>query len=227
LPGKRLDNYTVKVYTLALLRLAKEEMRYRDIARVVGINIQQLARYNKGWCTPSLERAKHIIDKLEPIVGLKARVTKWMLSNDGIADAMELLRNPYVLYLSGYDCLMRFAGYRVTKVLALNGEDLMLATAVALRLMKPLVVATLSGDEYVTYVSGDEVKRLGVSNGSIGKRDSVLIVDAVIRRGVETDALVRLVRNIGAEVAGVYNLVCYKGVRVPEDVRVESVYRMG
>jgi len=203
--------------------LAKEEMRYRDIARVVGINIQQLARYNKGWCTPSLERAKHIIDKLEPIVGLKARVTKWMLSNDGIADAMELLRNPYVLYLSGYDCLMRFAGYRVTKILSMNGEDSILASAISLRLLKPLVVADSIGDRYVTYVSGDEVKRLGVSNGSIGKRDSVLIVDAVIRSGVDTRAMVDLVKSLNADVAGIYTLVCYEHARIPEDIRVEEV----
>ena len=225
--GKRFDEYTVKLYSLSLINLAKGEMTYRELARVLGLTLHQLARYAKGWCTPSIPRAKYIIEKLEPIVGLEARVSKWMLSNDGFADAVELVGNPYVLYLAGYDCLRRFAGYRVTKILSMNGEDLMLATAVALRLMKPLVVVDSGGDDYVTYVSGDEIKRIGVYGDGIRKRDSVLIVDAVIRSGVETDALVRLVRNIGAEVAGVYNLVCYKGVRVPEDVRVESVYRMG
>jgi adenine/guanine phosphoribosyltransferase-like PRPP-binding protein len=121
-----------------------------------------------------------------------------------------------VLQQAANYALANFAGKRVTKVLSAAVDGIPLATMVANALGINLVVAKRNKEVGVkafleeTYVLGKDsgvTMTLYIPREAIKKRDSVLIVDDMIKTGETQAALVDLARKAKAEISGVFTLI--------------------
>ena len=109
----------------------------------------------------------------------------------------------------------KFAGRRVTKVLTAAVDGIPCSTLVANLLEIDLLIAKDSKEvgiqEFIeeTYIpKGSAIRRsLFVPKNAIRKKDSVLIIDDVVRTGETVQSLVDMVRNQRADIAGIYVLV--------------------
>jgi adenine/guanine phosphoribosyltransferase-like PRPP-binding protein len=133
--------------------------------------------------------------------------------------------------------LFRSAGKRVTKVLTAAVDGIPLATMVANALGVNLIVAKRNKEVGVkafldeTFVLGRDsgvTVTLYIPKEAIKKRDSVLIVDDMIKSGETQEALVTLVKKSKAEVSGIFSLIAVgeewkKRLKSGEDSPVEVV----
>ena len=128
-------------------------------------------------------------------------------------------------------------GKRVTKVLTAAVDGIPLATMVANALGVNLIVAKRNKEVGVkafideTYILGRDsgvTVTLYIPKEAIKKRDSVLIVDDMIKSGETQEALVTLVKKSKAEVSGIFSLIAVgeewkKRLKSGEDSPVEVV----
>ncbi|RLI23068.1 hypothetical protein DRO58_09565 [Candidatus Bathyarchaeota archaeon] len=213
-----------RLQTARLLKLAKQRLTYRDLAKITGLQITVLSRYVKGHVVPNMDRAMMIWKSLDESFGLRSHLLRRVeASKWGAIEAYSLVGDPVILSLAGADVLARYAGYRVTKVLTAAINGIPLATVVAQALNVPLVIAKKQRDlgaktylETPLTVNGEHVEMLYVPADSLCHRDSVLIVDDIVRTGATAMALVRLINEVRprsgrhAEAAGVYCLIGFR-----------------
>jgi adenine phosphoribosyltransferase len=154
---------------------------------------------------------------LTKLVGLEPELrSRIKFDEEGYFDNTEIIGDFNILQQAANHALANFAGKRVTKVLTAAVDGIPLATMVANALGVNLVVAKRSKEVGVktfleeTYVLGRDsgvTMTLYIPKEIIKKRDSVLIVDDMIKTGETQAALVNLVRKAKAEISGVFSLV--------------------
>ncbi len=142
-----------------------------------------------------------------------------------------------ILQQAANHALANFAGKRVTKVLTAATDGIPLATMVANALGVNLIVAKRNKEVGVkafldeTFILGKDsgvTVTLYIPKEIIKKRDSVLIVDDMIKSGETQEALVNLVKKAKAEVSGVFSLIAIgdtwkKRLKISGDAPVEVV----
>jgi adenine phosphoribosyltransferase len=205
--------------TIELLRTAKykRNITYRELASKTGLPVTVLSRYAKGHVLPNTARAKQLWKVLTKLVGLEAELrNRIRFDDDGYFDNTEIVGDFNILQQAANYALANFAGKRVTKVLTAAVDGIPLATMVANCLGVNLVMAKRNKEVGVkafleeTYIllkgSGVTVT-LYIPKDVIKKRDSVLIVDDMIKTGETQAALVNLVRKAKAELSGVFSLI--------------------
>lgn len=213
------DDLKLRLMTIDLLRTAKykRNITYRELASKTGLPVTVLSRYAKGHVLPNTERAKQLWKVLTRLVGLEAELrNRIRFDQDGYFDNTEIVGDFNILQQAANHALANFAGKRVTKVLTAAVDGIPLATMVANALGVNVVMAKRSKEVGVkafleeTYVllrgSGVTVT-LYIPKDAIKKRDSVLIVDDMIKTGETQAALVNLVRKAKAEMSGVFSLI--------------------
>jgi adenine phosphoribosyltransferase len=227
----------LRLTAIDLLRLAKQKMTYRELAKLISSQPTLVARHVKARMLPSYGYCVRILKTLDPIAGLKASLVSLPFEN-GLADTSRLLSEPALLRLAAADCIMRFAGYRVTRILTVSCNSVPLATAISMMLMVPVATAKTHMDagtggdflEVAKGVVGERLEVLYLPKEALKRRDSVLIVLDVVRSGRTAGALVDLVEHAEAEVAGVYCLIGFReglerlkarGLRVEAVMEVE------
>jgi len=127
----------------------------------------------------------------------------------------------------------------VTKVLTAAVDGIPLATMVANQLGIGLVIAKWNKEVGVpafleeTYVLRDSgvTRTLYVPKNAIKRRDSILIVDDMIKTGETQNAMINLVAKAKAEVSGVFTLVAIganwqKGLNLPKGCVVEVITKV-
>jgi adenine phosphoribosyltransferase len=133
--------------------------------------------------------------------------------------------------------LANFAGKRVTKVLTAATDGIPLATMVANALGVNTVVAKRNKEVGVkafideTFILGKDsgvTITLYIPKEIIKKRDSVLIVDDMIKSGETQEALINLVKKAKAEISGVFALIAVgddwkRRLKVSGDAPIEIV----
>ncbi len=120
-----------------------------------------------------------------------------------------------VVRQAAHHALATFAGRRVTKILTAAVDGIPLATMVANSLGVNLVIAKWNKEVGVpaffeeTYVlrNSGVTRTLYVPKEALKRRDSVLIVDDMIKTGETQAALVSLVRKARAEISGIFSLI--------------------
>jgi adenine phosphoribosyltransferase len=205
--------------TIELLRTAKykRNITYRELASKTGLPVTVLSRYAKGHVLPNTARAKQLWKVLSKIVGLEVELrNRIRFDEDGYFDNTEIIGDFNVLQQAANHALANFAGKRVTKVLSAAVDGIPLATMVANALGVNLVIAKKGKEVGVkafleeTYVLGRDsgvTVTLYIPKEAIKKRDSVLIVDDMIKTGETQEALVNLVRKAKAEISGIFSLI--------------------
>ncbi|MEM2640507.1 MAG: phosphoribosyltransferase family protein [Candidatus Bathyarchaeia archaeon] len=235
-----IQDLKFRLMTVDLLRLAKKRFTYRDLSKMVNLQITVLSRYVKGHVLPSTDRAIKIWSTLNPIVGLESELWRRVVfDEEGYFDNTGIIGNSTILQLVAQDALSRFAGVRINKVLTAAVDGIPIATAVAQAMDVDLIIAKKSKEvgvsEFVeeSYILKDTgmVVPLYIPKNAIKRRESILIVDDIIRTGETQKALISLVHKCKAEVAGIYALVAIgenieAKISPPPGCRVEIVLRI-
>jgi len=212
------DDLKIRLMTIELLRTAKykRNITYRELASKTGLPVTVLSRYAKGHVLPNTARAKQLWKVLTKLVGLETELrSRIKFDEDGYFDNTEIIGDFNILQQAANHALANFAGKRVTRVLTAAVDGIPLGTMVANALGVNLVVAKRNKEVGVkafleeTYVlRGTGVTMtLYIPKDAIRKRDSVLVVDDMIKTGETQAALVNLVRKAKAEMSGIFSLV--------------------
>ncbi|MGB9853669.1 MAG: phosphoribosyltransferase family protein [Candidatus Bathyarchaeales archaeon] len=233
------EELKLRLMTIELLRTAKykRNITYRELSSKTGLPVTVLSRYAKGHVLPNAERARQLWKVLTKFVGLENELrSRIKFNEDGYFDNTEIIGDFNILQQAANHALANFAGKRVTKVFTAAVDGIPLAAMVANALGVNLVIAKRSKEVGVkefleeTYALKDSgvTMTLYVPKDAIKKRDSVLIVDDMIKTGETQAALVSLVRKAKAEISGVFSLIAvgdeWKAkMKLPEGCPVEVI----
>ncbi len=199
-----------------LLKVASETHTYQQLSDLLDLSPPILSRYMRGHVLPSYKRAQGLYEKLLVITDIKEELKKRISFDDeGYFDNTPLVSEITWLKIMSNYALEKFAGRRVTKVLTAAVDGIPVSTLVSNLLDVDLVVAKdqkevgISDFIEETYIpKGSAIRKsLYVPRRAIRKRDSVLIIDDVVRTGETVQGLVDLVSNQRADIAGIYVLV--------------------
>lgn len=199
-----------------LLKVASESHTYQELSEILGLSPPILSRYMRGHVLPSFSRAQGLYDKLMEITNIKDALKKRIsFDEEGYFDNTPLVSEITWLKIMSNYALEKFAGRRVTKILTAAVDGIPVATLVANLLDVDLLVAKgrkeVGINDFIeeTYIpKGSAIRQsLYLPKSSIRKRDSILIIDDVVRTGETVKALVDMVANQRADIAGIYVLV--------------------
>jgi len=234
------EDLKFRLMTIELLRSAKRRYTYRELSTKTGLPVTVLSRYAKGHVLPNTERARQLWKTLRRLVGLDVELRKRIQFNEeGYFDNTLIIGDFSILRQAANRALAKFAGRRVTKVLTAAVDGIPLATMVANSLGIDLIIAKRYKEVGVsafleeTYVLKDSgvTMTLYLPKDALKRRDSVLIVDDVIKTGETQAALINLIQQAKAEVCGVYSLIAVgdewqKRINVPDKSQVEAVIKL-
>ena len=213
------EDLKLRLMTIELLRTAKykKNITYRELSSKTGLPVTVLSRYAKGHVLPNTTRAKQLWRVLNKIVGLETELRSRIKFDDtGYFDNTEIIGDFNILQQAANYALANFAGKRVTKVITAAVDGVPLATMVANSLGVNLIVAKKNKEVGVkafldeTYILGKDsgvTVTLFIPREAVKKRDSVLVVDDMIKSGETQEALVNLVKKAKAEISGVFSLI--------------------
>ncbi len=231
------EELKLRLMTIEMLRAAKKHYTYRELSGKTDLPVTVLSRYAKGHVLPNIDRARRLWKILKKLVGLDAELDRKIRFNeDGYFDNTWIIGDYNILRQAARHALTTFAGRRVTKVLTAAVDGIPLATMVANSLGVNLVIAKRSKEVGVpsfleeTYVLSNSgvTMTLYVPKKAFKRRDSVLIVDDMIKSGETQAALIRLVEKARADVSGIYSLISIgkdwqKMIDLPKGCPVEVV----
>jgi len=225
--------------TIDLLRAAKykRNVTYRELSSKTGLPVTVLSRYAKGHVLPNAERARQLWRVLTKFVGLENELrSRIRFNEDGYFDNTDIIGDFNILQQAANHALANFAGKRVTKVFTAAVDGVPIATMIANVLGVNLVIAKRSKEVGVkefleeTFALRDSgvTITLYVPKDAIKKRDSVLIVDDMVKTGETQAALVNLVRKAKAEISGFFALIALgdewrKKINLPENCPIEVI----
>jgi len=213
------EDLKLRLMTIELLRTAKyrHNITYRELGTKTGLPVTVLSRYAKGHVLPNTTRAKQLLRVLTKLVGLDIELrSRIKFDDNGYFDNTEIIGDYNILQQAANNALSNFAGKRVTKVLTTTNDGIPLGTIVANALGVNLIIAKPNKKVGVknfleeTYILGRDtgiVITLYIPKDAIKKRDSILIVDDLIKNGETQEALVNLIKKAKAEVSGIFALI--------------------
>lgn len=234
------EDLKFRLMTIELLKAAKRLYTYRELSSKTDLPVTVLSRYAKGHVLPNAERARQLWKVLRKLVGLETEMRRKIQFNDeGYFDNTEIVGDYNILRQAANHALAKFAGKRVTKILTAAVDGIPIATMVANALGISLIVAKRNKEVGVpafleeTYALRDSgvTVTLYVPKGTLKRRDSVLIVDDMIKTGETQAALINIVNKAKAEVSGIYSLIAVgdewqKKLKLPKKGLVEVVIRL-
>ncbi len=234
------EDLKLRLMTVELLRTAKRQHTYRELSSKTGLPVTVLSRYAKGHVLPNVARARKLWKTLKKMVGLEIELHRKIdFNSDGYFDNTHIISDYNILRQAAHHALATFAGKRVTKVLTAAVDGIPLATMVANQLGIDLVIAKWNKEVGVpafleeTYVLRDSgvTMTLYIPKNSIRRKDSVLIVDDMIKTGETQNALINLTRKAKAEISGIFTLIAIgedwkKTLNLPKGPSVEVVTKV-
>ncbi|MFQ6080223.1 MAG: phosphoribosyltransferase family protein [Candidatus Bathyarchaeia archaeon] len=234
------EELKLRLMTIELLRTAKRRYTYRELSAKTDLPVTVLSRYAKGHVLPNAERARQLWKTLTKLVGLEVELRRRVRFDDqGYFDNTGIIGDFNLLRQAAHHALATFAGRRVTKILTAAVDGIPLATMVANSLGVNFIIAKRSKEVGVpafldeTYVLRDSgvTMTLYIPKYALKRRDSVLIVDDMIKTGETQAALVKLVRKARAEVSGIYSLIAVgeewrEKINLPKNCPIEVVVKL-
>jgi adenine/guanine phosphoribosyltransferase-like PRPP-binding protein len=205
-----------RMMTVNQLKIAAQTHTYQELSNTLGLSPPIISRYIKGHVLPSLGRSRSIHEKLAEITSPAEELRRRLvLDEEGYFDNTPIVSEIAWLKTIANHAVERLAGRRVTKVLTAAVDGVPVASLVANLLEVDLVIAKSTREVGITdfaeesFTQGASAVRrsLYVPKRSIGRRDSFVIIDDVVRTGNTVKALVDLVTGQRADIAGVYVIV--------------------
>src|SRR2546422_8270375 len=211
----RILDLKYKLKTIELLNLAMTEYTYRALSGILHLPETVLSRYVKGHVLPTAERAEEINKTLQKYMGLERELHKRIKFDDlGFFDNTEIINDTMLLERAVQQAVGAFAGKRINKVMTAAVDGVPLATLLAQRLGKRLIIAKQNREigvrEFIeeVYVMPPAImKSLYVSKDAFKKGEGILIADDIIDSGETQRAMIKVAYKAKAEVIGIYVLV--------------------
>ena len=203
------EDLKLRLMTIELLRTAKykRNITYRELATKTGLPVTVLSRYAKGHVLPNTTRAKQLWRVLTKLVGLEAELrSRIKFDETGYFDNTEIVGIPLA-----------------TMVANALGVNLVVA-----KRNKEVGVKAFLDETYILGRDSGVTVTLYIPKEAIKKRDSVLVVDDMIKSGETQEALVTLVKKSKAELSGIFSLIAVgeewkKRLKYGEESPVEVV----
>ena len=222
--GTRIRELRYRMMIIDMLRIACRIFSYKELSEKLGLSPPILSRYMRGHVLPSYSRARELYDRLVEMMGMRKMLERHIeFDEDGYFDNSVITSDISWIRLAANYAIHRFAGKRVTKVLTAATDGIPLATMIANFLDVNLIVAKKCREvgiksfiEEIFVPRGSAITvSLFLPKDAIKRRDSVLIVDDVVRTGDTIRALVSLVdknrkksygkgKAVGPSIAGIY-----------------------
>ncbi|RUM46791.1 MAG: hypothetical protein DSY37_04320 [Hyperthermus sp.] len=211
--SKRFEEARTVIAVVKALRLAKKLYSYRELSAFTGVRAPTLSMYVSGRSMPSLETAKDILAGLLRLVDPRKRLAERLVETGGAVDTSSVLTEPLYLLMATIHFANLYRGRRVTRILVPEASGIPLATSLSLELEVPFTLARRypykpaqsHEARHVCSTSGPPF--FCVERDSIGRTDSVLIVDDIVETGRTLRALREIVEDRKASIAGVATLV--------------------
>lgn len=211
---KRCSDIVKIQYFKELLMLAKQTYNLGYVSEKTGIAASTLSRYLHGRIVPMRDRLEELIDILESLIDLERLVrSRVKLDKHGYLNNQNIISD---IALLKFMALKASAKYKNTVDIVLSPatDGIPYATLIAEYLNTNLVIAKDKREVGVpkqmeaTYVTEDgATKTLYLTRGLIRKDYRVLIVDDVIRTGYTHEALIRMLRRIGAQASAIHIII--------------------
>lgn len=212
--GPKLDELEARLRAVRLLRALKQATTYRELSEALNLPIPVLYRYVSGRVLPSLDRARRVEQLLREGEPVELALRKELRLEDGFVDNTKVLSSVLVLEQLAEERAKRWRDLAINKVLTLAVDGVPLATLFALKLGAGLVIAKDMKEPGVRRFYTEEVvfssgvrKFLHVPYHLLSKGDRVLIVDDMVKRGSQLEALLRIVERAKAKVVKCFILL--------------------
>ena len=235
-----VEDLKFRLATIERLRTAKKRYTYRELSAKTNLPVTVLSRYVKGHVLPNTERARSLWEDLSRIVGLEAEFRRRIKFNSkGYFDNTSIIGDINLLRQAANYALAKFAGKRITRVLtaAVDGVPLsaMVANALGVNMViakptKEVAVSSFLEETYTLSGSGHTMT-LYVPRDGIKKRDSILVVDDIIKSGDTQFALLNLVKKAKAEVSGIFAMIAVghlweETMHIPQNCQLEIILKV-
>lgn len=215
----------------ALLRIARDRFRYAELSKMTGIDEPTLSRYVHGILVPNVQRAREIVEVLQPCIDVSEKVRSLLEEKiTTYPDASSIfVRNPAVPNWISYCAYERYSDLGIGTVLSVEDGGVLISVLIASILKAKLLYASRGRSEHVGKVleehcwpyrsSNPELvnprlkRALSLPDGYIRRGDRVLLVDDIVWSGETIRALGRFVVSSKGEIAAAFCLgVLFKGV---------------
>jgi adenine/guanine phosphoribosyltransferase-like PRPP-binding protein len=215
--GRRLAKVDEQMEAVELINTAKSiyDLSYRELSQILEIPESLLCRYANGDLLPSLDTVNVIKEKLKPMLDLTEVLRKNVIVKDGFVDLNNVLFNPHILRLYQRRIKDTFSELPINKVLTAATDGIPLSVIASYALNAKLAIAKqykdiASEDFYeVSYIVDSPPRRVSLylPRHLLERGDDVLIVDDIVRTGRTLSALIEIINNAGARLAGVSVLI--------------------
>ena len=223
----RARSLKYRMMVTELLKVASKKYKYQELKELLGLSPPILSRYTRGHVLPSYTRAQWLYERLLKIIDIKGELRKLIkFDEEGYFDNTPLISDITWLKLTANYAMERFAGARVTKILTAAVDGIPISTMLASLLDVNVVIAKerreVGVDKFLeeTYIPrGLAVRRtLYIPRTAIRPRDSILVIDDIVRTGETLRALADMVlktttkrktgdRRTGPDLAGIFVIV--------------------
>lgn len=215
--GRRLAKVNEQLEAVDLINMVRSiyNLSYRELSQILDIPESILCRYANGDLLPSLNTVDIIKDRLKVMLNLTEVLRRSITVKDGFIDLNNILFNPYILKLYQRRVLEVFSGLSINKVLTAATDGIPLSVMASYALNAGLAIAKqykdVASEEFyeVSYVTISPPRRVSLylPKQLLGLGDEVLIVDDIVRTGKTLDALIKMIRDAGARLAGISVLI--------------------
>lgn len=236
----RMGSITFILASVELLRALKTIYPYSALSEKTGLAKPVLCRYVKGTNLPSEGTALMLNQSLAQFTNLKLLLSRKLRQDpEGYVDSTTVSCDPTILTWAGREILAKYGSKKFTKVLTAATDGIPVASAAALRLGVPLVIAKRSKEVGIhsfieeSYVSSSPtaVTTLYIPKGAISTEERILIVDNIVRTGRTLNVLLNLVRKVKATAPNIYVLIAAgeawrKNLSIPGETRLDIALRI-
>jgi len=210
--------WKTRIDTITFLRLARAHYRLSEISNATEMPPPMICRYLAGKHLPTPKQATHLRQSLLNLVGLNRhlldRIEKEVYET-GYFDNTQIITDPLVLETAVNHAMDLFEKCEITKVITPAVDGIPLATLLAHRIGVDVIVAKKEKDRSaLTFIEGNYTPKASgliisfyVPNTSVHRGDHVLIVDDVIRDEGPQTALVDIIKQANANIAGIFALI--------------------
>jgi len=215
--GRRLAKVNEQLEAVDLINMVRSiyNLSYRELSQILDIPESILCGYANGDLLPSLNTVDIIKDRLKVMLNLTEVLRRSITVKDGFIDLNNILFNPYILKLYQRRVLEVFSGLSINKVLTAATDGIPLSVMASYALNAGLAIAKqykdVASEEFyeVSYVTISPPRRVSLylPKQLLGLGDEVLIVDDIVRTGKTLDALIKMIRDAGARLAGISVLI--------------------
>ncbi len=210
----RLDDLDLRITAIRVLRILKRNSTYRELEKELSVPLVSLNRYVRGNSLPERSVAERILQEyyggIESVI---RRAIGGYKGEDGFFVTHPLITDPDILTLISREVKQLFPE-RVTRVVTAASDGIPLALKVA-----EVYGCTFAFAKGVKEIGFDKfyvaerksditpvISPLYLPKQFLGRRDSVLLVDDVVRTGTTQMALVGIVSQAKARLVGCFSI---------------------